>query len=165
MSFHSIAEACRKHAFIHPDKICVIDGSGAYTYAQMWHRANQLCRTISGMGINSQDRIAVECTQNADFLFMAMACQIGKFIFVPVERSVGRNRVNEICCETDAKMLIQDTGYELSIKIPILSFEQLEKKNRRMAPVSPGKRKTLYLSRIILQKSCIQQEPPAGRRE
>ena len=124
MSFHSIAEACRKHAFIHPDKICVIDGSGVYTYAQMWRRANQLCRTISDMGINSRDRIAVECMQNADFLFMAMACQIGEFIFVPVEKSAGRNRVNEICCETDAKMLIQDTGYELSINIPTLSFKQ-----------------------------------------
>lgn len=126
MNYNSIAEACRKHALAMPEKICVIDNDGIYTYAQVWRKANELCKVISDMGFISQDRIVVECTQDASFLLMAMACQIGNYIFVPVEANVSKNKIKEIYRETDAKMLVCNTRYELDM--PTHSIKQLIEK-------------------------------------
>lgn len=126
MNCNSIAEACRWYALATPEKICVIDGTGAYTYAQVWQKANELCWVISDMGLAPQDRIVVECTQDTVFLLMAMACQIGNYIFVPVEANAGKNRIEEIYRETGAKILVYNTRCELDK--PAISIKQLTEK-------------------------------------
>ena len=71
--------------------------------------------------IRKQDKVAVECTQDANFLIYAIACQLMGAVFVPLEKNASRERVNTIIEDTCPKLFVCENEYQVSV--PCLKAE------------------------------------------
>lgn len=112
----SIVEVVANHAAKSPEKLCIADLSGAYTYKAVWEQIKAAAQTLKKMGIKKNDCVMVECTQDATFLICDFACEMCGAIFVPVEHRASDKRIESIIYETDAVLLICTTEYDVPIK-------------------------------------------------
>ncbi len=114
--YGSMVEIVADYAQKDPQRLCVADKSGAYTYGQMWEKAQAGARKLEAMGIQKNDCVMVECTQDAAFLICDLACELYGAIFVPVEHRAPADRVEKILADTDACLLLCETAYEVEVK-------------------------------------------------
>ncbi len=112
----SIIEIVADYAHRDPKRLCVADKTGAYTYGQMWEKAQAGARKLEAMGIQKKDCVMVECTQDARFLVCDLACELYGAIFVPVEHRAPADRVEKIMADTDAGLFLCETEYEIPVK-------------------------------------------------
>lgn len=54
--FESIVEAVATHAAQNPDKLCVADKDGSYTYGEVWDRARAAAQSLERLGIKKKLR-------------------------------------------------------------------------------------------------------------
>ncbi len=113
----SIVEIVASHADKKPEGLCVADKKGAYTYGDVWRLAKAAACRMKGMGIQKGDCVMVECTQDAEFLICDFACELCGAVFVPVEHRASADRVEEIWKDTDARLFLCHTAYELPVKM------------------------------------------------
>ena len=85
--FHSIVEAVAYYGEKNPQKLCVADETGSLSYQELLNRIEQVAGKLKTVGIQKEEKVAVECTQNADFLICALACQLIGAVFVPLEKA------------------------------------------------------------------------------
>lgn len=119
----SIVEIVAEYAKQNPQKLCVADGAGEYTYAAVWEKAKKAAGQLKKMGIKKRDCLMVECTQNAEFLICDLACELCGAVFVPIEHRASGERVKDILQDTEAKLLICSTEYDVSVTM--ISAEEL----------------------------------------
>ena len=112
-------EALADHAQAAPDKLCVADIAAEVCYREAWERVKIASQKLREKGIGPSDFVAVECTQNADFLFACLGCQLLGAVSVPLEKGASIERVTEIAGETEAKLVISRTAYALEHTMPI----------------------------------------------
>ncbi len=110
--FGSIVEAIYTHARENPQKLCVVDGTGEYTYRDIWKFANETAALLREKGAEKGGHIIVECTQDARYLVCAMACQLLGAVFVPVENRATQERIKEITQSVCARIYVGKTVYE-----------------------------------------------------
>lgn len=115
--FRSIVEAVVYHGENTPEKLCIVDETKALSYQEVLIRINDIAEKLKDIGIHRQDKVAVECTQNADFLICGLACQLIGAIFVPLEKNASKARVREIIKVTQAQCFICEGEYEAVVNI------------------------------------------------
>lgn len=108
-----------------PDRLCVVDGRGAYTYAEIWHAAKCAAYELKELGVKKADCVLVECTQNADYIVCDFACNMLGAYFVPVEHKASAANVQAIYEETESTLLICEEDYEFDAKT--VSFAEIMK--------------------------------------
>lgn len=111
--FESIVEVVASHAANHPDRLCVADKTGEYTYGELWRQARIAAHRLAVFGIKKKDCVMVECTQDAQYLICDLACELMGAIFVPVEHRASEDRVKTILEETDAKLFLCSSKYDV----------------------------------------------------
>ncbi len=112
----SIVEIVASHAGMDPDRFCVADKEGKHTYGELWGRSKEAALRLLDMGIGKGDCVMVECTQDAGFFVCNFACGLCGAIFVPVERRASAERVEEIRKDTDARLFLCRTAYDLPVE-------------------------------------------------
>ena len=115
--FESIVEIVADYAAKSPDRLCVADKSGAYTYGEIWRQVNVAAQKLRTLEIEKEDCVMVECTQDAEFLICDLACELTGVIFVPVEHRASEDRVKTILEETNAKILLCSSNYDVPITV------------------------------------------------
>ncbi len=120
--FCSIMDAVAYHAKNTPQKLCIIDALGEYTYLDVLSKANAVAAYLQEKGIRTKDCVTVECTQNAYYLICGLACQLMGAVFVPVENKVAAERLKEITESVEAKLYIGQTKEE---QITCISMDML----------------------------------------
>ena len=85
----TIIEAFVHHATCTPNKICIVDEEKEYTYSNAFERLKGIVALLREKKVRKGEAIVVECTQDADYLLLSLACQWIGAIFVPIE-----NRMN-----------------------------------------------------------------------
>ena len=113
--FESIVEAVASHAAQNPDKLCVADKDGSYTYGEVWDRARAAAQSLERLGIKKKSCVMAECTQDADFLICDLACEKYGAVFVPVEHRASEEQVRRILEETGAGLFLCSTKYEVPV--------------------------------------------------
>ena len=121
--FSSIVEAVFHHAEKNPAKLCMADETESLTYKEFSNRIWITVGKLKREGIKSGDRIAVECTQDAQFLIFCMSCHFIGAVFVPLEKNASKERVSDIIKETEPKYFICKSDYKVSM--PVLKIEEL----------------------------------------
>lgn len=134
----SIVEIVSDYAKENPDKLCAADIVGAYTYGEMWEQIRKAALELEAKGIKKNDCVMVECTQNAQFLICDLACELCGAIFVPVEHRASLERVKTILGDTDAKLLVCDTKYDVPIEM--ITGESLLQKHTECSDLDISKR-------------------------
>ncbi|MCM1261972.1 MAG: acyl--CoA ligase [Butyrivibrio sp.] len=141
--FNSIIEAVAKYAKEMPNKFCVIDHNGAHTYEEIWELTQAAMWQMKKLGIKKRDCIMVECTQDALFLVCDLACELCGAIFVPIEHKASEERVKIIAEDTDARLFICNTEYDISVKMMSINLFFIEKSNKiETAIIFPQKEST-----------------------
>ncbi len=107
--YHSIYDAVRAYADAQPEKPAVADKDGACTYKELYDRATAVAAALCSRGIRHGDAVVAECTQDCGFLILDLACEALGAVFVPVEAGVLPERLEEICRETEASLMVTDT--------------------------------------------------------
>ena len=102
----AIAEAVILHAERMPDACALADKEGPVTYGQLKDRMFLCAQTLKGLGVKPGDRVVMECTQDAFFVTVNLACQLLGAVFVGVERKVARGRLEEILLQTQPVLLV-----------------------------------------------------------
>lgn len=126
---NSMVEILFKNAEKYPDRWCIVDGKGAYSYAEICAAVKRAAFALKCAGVGKQDRVLAECTQNADYLICDFACNLLGAYFVPVEHKASAANVQNIYEETEAALLICEETYEFPAKT--ISYEEIVKKDGR----------------------------------
>lgn len=113
---NSILEIIADNAVNYPDRLCVVDGRGEFTYAEIWHAALRAAYVLHVHGVHKDHCVLVECTQDADYIICDFACNLLGAYFVPVEHKASAANVKAIYEETDAVLLICEEDYEFDAK-------------------------------------------------
>lgn len=124
----SIGEVIYNHAKTQPDKLCLVDDKKEYTYKQVWNYSVNVYAHLEQIGLVEKDIVMVHCTQDVDFLILFFACNLGGYIFVPVEKAASRQRVEEIIVDTGAKLYITEEGNSYGIRTESFQIDALEEK-------------------------------------
>ena len=119
--FESIVEAVADYAAKNPDKLCVADKSGAYTYGEIWKKTKIAAQKLQTLGIEKKDFVMAECTQEADYVICDLACEYMGAVFVPVEHRASEDRVRTILEETNARLFLCSSKYEAPVTMMELS--------------------------------------------
>ena len=109
----SIAEAVQINARENAGNLAVADALNAYTYKELHQLVLKVVQAFSDMSVTPGDAILVECTQNADFLVLDLACEWSGAVFVPFEQEMGEAQVKALHTETQAKYVIAKTVYNI----------------------------------------------------
>ncbi|MBQ4531136.1 MAG: acyl--CoA ligase [Lachnospiraceae bacterium] len=120
--FRSIVEAVAYYGEKNPEKLCIADEIEALSYQEVRDRIGQIAEKFQAMGIRKEDKVAMECTQDARFLICGLACQLIGAVFVPLEKNVSKERVQDIIEVTEPKCFICKGNYE--VKVTILKEEE-----------------------------------------
>lgn len=113
----SIVEIVAGQATKNPETFCIVDEREAYTYEKVWRLVRVIAGELQKLGLEKNDRVIVECTQDAYFLICNLACELLGIIFVPIEHKAAEERVKNILEDTDAKLFIYATEYDIPIKM------------------------------------------------
>lgn len=145
----SIVEIVAKYAEEIPEAPCVVDDTGIHTYGMVWAEVCKVAALFKKWGLARQERIMVECTQDVRFLIADLACELLDLIFVPTEHKASLERIKTIAEDTEAKMFLFDTEYDVCIKKITLSemFEEAQNTNeeaRRHFPEQENTAEILY---------------------
>lgn len=119
----SIVEVVAEYAKRTPDILCAVDEQGSCTYEKMWEKACRLACFFEQFGVKKRDRIVVECTQDIRFLICKLACELAGAIFVPTEQGASQERVKMIVEDTDAKLFVYRTDYD--VEVDKLTFDKV----------------------------------------
>lgn len=131
---NSIVEVVASHAQNNPDKLCMIDKKGSYTYRDTWKKVQDISQLFIEMKIEKGDCVIVECTQDFEFMVCNLSCQLIGAIFVPVERKASFEKVSMIAADTKAKLFLYESTYEL--EVPMLKMENFFQRNAENTGVS-----------------------------
>ena len=89
-----------------PDALCVTDGETTYTFAEARDRAARLASGLSGLGLRSGDRVAVQLPNWADSVVTYYAVGRLGAVLVPRMLIYREHEVRDAVDRTEAKVLI-----------------------------------------------------------
>lgn len=118
------------------DKLFLADEEKAYTYGQALLEVKSYVYKLEELGLKAKDRLVVECSQDAKFVLVNLACEYMGVVFVPVEQKAKKERVEEICKETQALYCILSQKMELDATTVQITFEEFYDSARKMADLA-----------------------------
>lgn len=132
----SIVEAVEYFAQQTPDSLCIADENFAYTYREIWQKVEMYAEALKKRDVHKEDKIVVECTQDAKYMILCLACQRIGAVFVPVENKMILERVAQIAEDVDAKLFFTEnikTGLKQECNIAVLEQETVETVEQKIA--------------------------------
>lgn len=118
---NSILEIFAENVKKIPERLCVVDETGEYSYEKLWHASKRAAYRLQKAGVKKADCVLVECTQNADYLICYFACNLLGAYFVPIEHHASELNVQTIYEETEAVLLICNKEYRFQAEKCVMS--------------------------------------------
>lgn len=104
--FTTLFEAIRYHAEHTPDRYALIDPKAPHSYSQFLEQILAVCAGLNSLNVGRGDRVICECSQDASFMAVNLACSVNGVVFVGVERRVADQRLLEIYEQTEAALVL-----------------------------------------------------------
>lgn len=117
--YKSIMDAIVRHGEETPDRLAVADSERSYSYREFIEYVRKCAVCLLRLKdernvLDEQSFALIECTQDALFLALKMACEITGVVFVPYEKDALVSRVEMLQRDTGAFVIIgQDLYREL----------------------------------------------------
>lgn len=108
MRKNSVIEYIKDYARTQPDKYAVCELRKNVTYRQYWERICKMATVLLAKDVMKGIHVVLRCTQNIDYLVIFSALQYIGAITIPVEKSLGAERMKEIADAVDANVVIAD---------------------------------------------------------
>lgn len=122
----TIEEAVRHTALTAPNKTAVIDRSGVYSYSYVAAMMARISNFLTkGLGLAKGERVMAECTQDAVFLILSLACHFSRLVFVPVERNTSLERSELILSTVKPALFVHENDRPKSADVRQISYTEL----------------------------------------
>lgn len=121
-TYKSMIEVLMDYSEKKKDKLFVADKEKSYTYGQALVEVKSYVYKLEELGLKAKDKLVVECSQDAKFVLVNLACEYMGVVFVPVEQKAKKERVEEICKETQALYCILSEKMELDATTVQITF-------------------------------------------
>ena len=108
MRKNSVLHYIKDYANTQPDKYAVCETRKNVTYGEYWKNIRKMATVLLANGIDKGTHVVIRCTQNIDFLTIFTALQYVGALPVPVEKTLGADRMTEIAKAVDASIVIAD---------------------------------------------------------
>ena len=95
----------------HGDRVLFIAGNVAWTYAQARNVAAGFAGTLSAAGIRAGDRVAVMCSNRAEFLQVYLGCAWLGAIAVPINTASRGAQLQHIISNCGARLLVIESEF------------------------------------------------------
>lgn len=131
----SIIEALEHFSKEKPDNLCIADDISEYTYREMWKKVEMYAAALKKRNVQKEDKIMVECTQDARYMMICLACQRIGAVFVPVENKAVPEKVVQIMADVKAKWFFTEnikTGLKQECLIVSLEQEKVESVEQKL---------------------------------
>ncbi|NLG02516.1 MAG: acyl--CoA ligase [Clostridia bacterium] len=109
--YKSIIDAVLEHGRNRPEKLALADNERAITYKELVQHLTAIAGILRNLDIHKGDNLLVECTQDARFIAIDLACELSHIVFIPIEKKMSEDRVKSIYEHINAKALIAKTDY------------------------------------------------------
>lgn len=109
---NSMVEVLADYAEKRPDILfCADNQKNEYTYGETWKKVKSAAQALKhNYGIEQNQKILVECNQDADYLIVDFACELIGAVFVPIENNASYDRKRSICEEVEGSLWIYKSG-------------------------------------------------------
>ena len=104
----SILHYIRDYAASQPDKYAVCELRKNLTYGQYWEKIRKTASVLLEKDMKKGMHVVLRCTQNIEYLVLFSALQYIGAIPIPVEKTLGADRILEIAAAVDAQVVIAD---------------------------------------------------------
>ena len=104
----TLADLVSEQAARTPDAIAVIYEGRRFTYRDINEAANRLAHWLIDQGIGSEDRVAVLLDKSPDLVVTAVAIAKSGAVYVPVDPSYPRDRLDFILDDCEAKLVLRE---------------------------------------------------------
>lgn len=109
----SLSRAFEREASLAPEKIAVVQGERALSYADLNRRANQLARYIQSVScIGGDDRVALMLEKSIETIICILAIWKAGAAYVPLDPTYPPERVQLILEEIQAKAVLVHSSHE-----------------------------------------------------
>jgi long-chain acyl-CoA synthetase len=100
--FHDLLSHHRRER---PDRVAVQDGSSSATYAELLDRAERLAASLTAIGLEPGDRIALLAKNDAAFVDAMMAASMAGLVLVPLNFRLAQPEIDFIVQDAEAKLI------------------------------------------------------------
>ncbi|NDK93069.1 amino acid adenylation domain-containing protein, partial [Photorhabdus laumondii subsp. laumondii] len=100
-----------------PDAIALMYGEYILNYAELNARANRLARRLIGLGIRSDDRVAVLLERSVELVIAQLAILKAGAVYVPLDLRIPDERLHWLISDCSAKLLLTDIPVDLDIPL------------------------------------------------
>lgn len=108
MRKNSILHYIRDYAQTTPDRYAVCELRKNVTYREYWERIRRTASVLASHEITKDMHVVLRCTQNIDYLVLLSALQYIGAVPIPVEKTLGADRITEIAEAVDAAVVLAD---------------------------------------------------------
>jgi acyl-CoA synthetase (AMP-forming)/AMP-acid ligase II len=114
-----IGDALRWYATYTPQKTAIISAQGELSYAELWSRVRRLANSLSKLGIDPGDRIALLLQNSGRYLELYQAAALLGIAVVPLNFRFVASEVEYVVNHSGAKALFFDAAF-----MPIITLLQ-----------------------------------------
>jgi len=131
MSVNSIRNLLEIAAQTEPEKIGLMHGSEAYSYAELITKVDQIAHYLTTIGLKKGSRIGIYSNKRCEQVIAILAVLSTEYVFVPITRLLKPEQVKHIIDDSGISCLITDkTKIEnvkaIDFKGKIISYEASE---------------------------------------
>lgn len=121
MSVNSIRNLVEIANQVTPDKVAVVDNKERLTYAEVFHKVNQIAQYLNTLGLKKGSRIGIYSNKSTQKVISILAVMSTNFVFVPITKLLKAEQIDYItkdcdiqCMITDEKKLgtVKESGFE-----------------------------------------------------
>ncbi|MDE5444345.1 AMP-binding protein [Bradyrhizobium sp. CSA207] len=106
-----IGDALRWHATYTPEKVAIISSEGEQTYARLWSRVRRLADSLTGIGVQPGDRVAVVMQNSSRYLELYQAAALLGVTVVPLNFRFVASEVEYVVNHSGASALVFDSQF------------------------------------------------------
>lgn len=99
------------HARQAPDRMAITSDQGNRTFGEMSANANKLVKALRTRGIETEDALALLCSNRPEFLETHNACMRGGFRITPLNWHLDNEAISYIADDCEARVLVADARF------------------------------------------------------
>ena len=116
MSVNSVRNLVEIGNKLSPEKIAVVDKNESLTYAEIFHKVNQVAQYLNTLGLKKGSRIGIYSNKSSQKVVAILAVMSTNYVFVPITKLLKAEQLEYITKDCDIKCMITDEKKLTTVK-------------------------------------------------
>ncbi|MGX1571884.1 amino acid adenylation domain-containing protein, partial [Paenibacillus terrae] len=113
-----LSERFEEQAKRSPERVAVVSGNTALTYAELNEQANRLARVLRAKGVEADQPVGILLERSADILVCIMGVLKAGGAYVPMDSMYPQERIDYMLQDSGARVVITSRVAQLSLSLP-----------------------------------------------